>query len=365
MRQGLADAGGWWSFERYMEAALYTPGLGYYSGGRIKLGLGPQDGSDFATAPEMSPLFGRCLARQVAQALECTNTQMVVEFGAGSGALAAQLLEALGDRVQRYAIVDLSGSLRERQQARLAPWGHRVEWWDHWPDSVEAVVVANELLDAMPVRLLHWDGRQWWERGVTLDAAGSWQWDDRPTTDRPPIEGRSLTAQDDAEADWTRRFAPGTVLEVHPQAQAYMATLARSLHRGAAFFIDYGFPEREYYHPQRTGGTLMCHHGHRSDPDPLSLPGEKDITSHVNFTAMALAAQDGGLEVLGYTSQAHFLFNCGAVEALEQLGPLQRGQAARLLHEHEMGELFKVLAVATAPGFEAMGFVRGDRSHTL
>jgi SAM-dependent MidA family methyltransferase len=177
--------------------------------------------------------------------------------------------------------------------------------------------------------------------------------------------GEAMTPQHDAQANWARRFVPGTVVEIHPQAEAFLRSLSKCLTRGAAFFIDYGFPEHEYYHPQRTGGTLMCHRGHRADADPLIDVGLKDITAHVNFTGVALAAQAAGLTVLGYTSQARFLMNCGIVDRMTALDEARRGMAARLITEHEMGELFKVLGVAAGEGFEALGFSTGDRSHTL
>jgi len=343
----IAAAGDWLPFDRFMALALYAPGLGYYSGARQKFGLMPQSGSDFVTAPELSPLFGESLAAQVAQALDATGTDEVWEFGAGTGALAAQLLAHLGDKVRRYVIVDLSGDLRARQAEKLAPWRARIEWLDSLPAKFSGVVVGNEVLDAMPVQLLHFDGAQWLERGVAVDGE-RFAWSDRPTTLRPPMDA-----------------VPGTTTEIHPQAEAFARTLAGALERGAAFLIDYGFPEAEYYLPQRLGGTLMCHHLHRADPDPLSLVGEKDITAHVNFTGIALAGQDAGLAVLGYTSQANFLINCGLVERLEHASLGERSMALKLINEHEMGELFKVIGFAAGTEFDALGFTRGDRSHTL
>ncbi|MCH7343074.1 SAM-dependent methyltransferase [Pelomonas sp. CA6] len=351
LREALAQAGGWLPFDRYMSLALYEPGLGYYTNARRKFGHMPQSGSDFVTAPELSPLFGRALAHQLRQALDWCGGDTVLEFGAGSGALAEQLLDALGERVAHYQIVDLSGVLRERQRERLARFGERVQWLDRWPESITGVVVANELLDAMPVQLLHWTGQAWQERGVALDGQGRLVFEDRPS---------ALTPPPDVAGPWV----PGTVTEIHPQAEAFVRTLAAHL-RGAAFFIDYGFPEAEYYHPQRVGGTLMCHHLHRADPDPLQAPGEKDITAHVNFTGIALAGQDAGLTVLGYTSQANFLINCGLINMLCEADLPQRAAAHRLIAEHEMGELFKVLGFATGTGFDALGFAAGDRSHML
>ena len=356
IRRAIAGAGGWLPFDRFMALALYAPGLGYYARGATVLGASPADGSDFATAPEISPLFGAMLALQVRQALQATGCDDVWEFGAGSGALAQQLLGTLGDQgPRRYTIVDLSGSLRARQRERLAPFGERVRWADALPEAMDGVVIGNEVLDAMPVQLLHFDGKQWYERGVAREGDRRLVFVDRPTALRPPVA-----------AD----FVPGTTTEIHPQAEAFVRTLGERLVRGAVFFIDYGFPDAEYYLPQRREGTLMCHRGHRSDADPLVDVGQKDITAHVDFSGIALAAQDAGLELLGYTSQARFLFNCGIADALH--AAQQRGDwaaiaaAQKLIAEHEMGELFKVIGwVRGAPPFAAIGFAEGDRSHRL
>ncbi len=348
-------------FDRFMSLALYAPGLGYYSRGDQQFGARPEDGSDFITAPELSPLFGRALARQVAQALAATGTDEVWEFGAGSGILAAQLLATLGELgcpPQRYTIVDVSGTLRERQrqtlQAKVPQWADRVVWADRLPDQLSGVIVGNEVLDAMPVKLISFDGSQWQERGVAVDG-DAFVWADRASDLRPP---------DDVDGP----FVPGTVTELQQQGEAFVQTLAGVLQRGAAFFIDYGFPEREYFHSQRVGGTLMCHRAHRSDDNPLVEVGDKDITAHVNFTGIALAAQDAGLDVLGYTSQAHFLINCGITDDLQGLQTdadrPARSAAQLLMLEHEMGELFKVIGLARGE-FDALGFRQGDRSHTL
>ncbi len=362
IRQVLVETGGWLPFDRFMAMALYEPGLGYYMRDDRQFGHLPRSGSDFVTAPELSPHFGQALARQVGQALDAAQAHQVWEFGAGSGALAQQLLTALGSRVQRYTIIELSGPLRALQQARLAGFAGQVQWLDHWPPAKNAgdsdtdsgamhgVVVGNEVLDAMPVPLLHFDGDQWLQRGVMGAANGAFTWADRATALRPP-PGVHVPA--------------GTVTEIHPQAEAFIRSLAAHLTRGAAFFIDYGFPEAEYYHPQRSGGTVMCHQAHRADDNPLLAVGDKDITAHVNFSTIALAAQDAGLEVLGYTSQAHFLLNCGLLDLLQHASPQERANAQKLLTEHEMGELFKVLGLARGVTLHALGFVAGDRSHTL
>ena len=357
----MQQAGGWLGFDRFMALALYAPGMGYYANNLRKFGLTPESGSDFATAPEMSKHFGRTLAHQVAEALQVTGTDEVWEFGAGSGALALQLLDSLGDSVKRYTIVDLSGSLRERQQETLKAHAHKVQWIDALPDQLSGVVVGNEVLDAMPVQLLVRKGGVWHERGVVwhADAAASspLQWEDRVTDLRPPMDVPG-------EHDY--------LTEIHSQAESFVATLADRFKAGeaatgqgsAAFLIDYGFPESEYFHPQRSMGTLMCHQLHKSDSDPLVDVGRKDITAHVNFTGVALAAQDAGLHVLGYTTQAHFLINCGLLPPLVDAPLDEKSMAQKLITEHEMGELFKVIALGTTE-WEPMGLAQGDRTYAL
>ena len=338
--RSVERAGGWIGFDRFMALALYAPGLGYYANSSAKFGHMPSSGSDFVTAPELTPMFGQALAAQVAEALAKTGTDTVWEFGAGTGALAVQLLHALdeiGRGDVRYRIVDLSGTLRERQQQALARYIDRVEWLGELPEAMQGVVVGNEVLDAMPVQLLARVGGQWFERGVVRNArADGWAWADRETALRPPFEVPG-------EHDY--------LTEIHPQAEAFVATLADRLKSGAAFFIDYGFPEREYYHPQRHMGTVMCHRAHQADGDPLSDVGYKDITAHVNFTGIALAGQEAGLEVLGYTSQARFLLNCGLLERMGQGSTAESGMAARLFHENELGELFMVVGFGGGVGW--------------
>ena len=353
------QAGGWLPFDRFMALALYTPGLGYYANASVKLGRMASSGSDFVTAPELSPWFGRTLGLQVAQAMAATGTDEVWEFGAGSGALADQVLaqlQAQQARVSRYTIVDVSGALQERQRARLQAWGDRVRWVSAWPDRMEGILLGNEVLDAMPVQLLHRRDGAWHERGVSVrevQGRAALVWADRPTDLRPPVD------------------VPGShdyLTEIHPQAEAFVRSLADRWVRGAAFWLDYGFPEAEYYHPQRAMGTLMCHHRHRSDADPLSDVGMKDITAHVNFTGVACAAQEAGLQIMGYTSQGRFLLNAGLLDLSAEAPLPQRPDLARLVNEHEMGELFKVLAMApmaSADGWWPMGFAQGDRTHTL
>jgi SAM-dependent MidA family methyltransferase len=286
---------------------------------------------------------------QVRQALDACGSGTVIEFGPGSGALAEQLLDALGERIERYMMVELTGELRARQAARLARFGARVEWLDAWPEAIDGVVVGNEVLDAMPVQLVHFDGERWRERGVALDGE-RFAWRDVPTELRPPVDAP---------------FVPDTLTELHAQGEAWTAELARRLRCGAAFLVDYGFPEAEYYLPQRHGGTLACHHAHRVDFDPLVDVGRKDITAHVDFTGVALAAQNAGAEVIGYTSQARFLVNCGIGPLLDAASLKERVMAQRLITEHEMGELFKVIGFARGCRFDPVGFAAGDRTHRL
>lgn len=364
--QDILDAGGWLGFDAYMSQALYQPGLGYYAHGSAKFGAMPyttQDGSrvagsDFVTAPEMTPLFGWTLANQVAQALQVTGTDEVWEFGAGSGALALQVLQGLqaqGVVLSKYTIVDISDSLRARQQALLAEFADQVRWVDALPDGLQGVVLGNEVLDAMPVKLLARVEGVWHERGVALgepapDGTPTFIWQDRPTALRPPFD------------------IPGAhdyLTEIHPQGESFIRTLGDKLMAGAVFLLDYGFPEAEYYHPQRHMGTVMCHQAHQVDSDPLVAVGQKDITAHVNFTGIALAGNDAGLDVLGYCSQARFLMNCGLLTSMEAADLPTRVMAQKLIMEHEMGEFFKVIGFYKGEPWQALGFAVGDRTHTL
>ncbi len=381
IHEAIEQAGGWLGFDTFMTMALYTPGLGYYANDLRKFGLMPAGatdaGSDFVTAPEMSPRFGQALARQIAQAFDATGTNEVWEFGAGSGALAEQVLQTL-PQIARYTIVDLSGSLRARQQQRLKAFGGRVHWASVLPDAIDGVVIGNEVLDALPVKLLARVNGVWHERGVvvapTLVASrtalppegadislgtarremhqNDFTYADQPTDLKPPFEMAG---------------AHDYVTEIHQQAEGFIQTLADKLQTGAIFMIDYGFPEHEYYHPQRSMGTLLCHRAHRVDADALADVGYKDITAHVNFTGIAVAGQDAGLSVLGYTGQGRFLLNCGVLDSMEDATIKDRTMVQKLINEHEMGELFKVIAFGAknAAVWQPMGFVAGDRTHTL
>ncbi len=365
IRTEIGAAGGWISFARYMELALYAPGLGYYSGGGAKFGAA----GDFVTAPEISALFGRALARQVAEAFAASGPQ-VLEFGAGSGALAATLLaelEQLGSPCERYAILELSGSLRARQEATLrAAVPHlleRVTWLDALPESIDGCVLANEVLDAMPAHWVTWHDSALQERGVGAGAEGL-------IVAERAASGALRHAM--AALASEHELGDGYTSEINLAAAAWISALAPRLRRAVAFLIDYGFPARTYYHPQRRAGTLRAHYRHHALDDPFYLPGLCDLTSHVDFSAAALAAQQAGLDLDGYTTQAQFLINCGITDLLALSDPDDvRGhgalaqQANTLLSPAEMGELFKVLAVSRGLGQDWRGFAAGNRLHAL
>jgi SAM-dependent MidA family methyltransferase len=369
-------ASGWLSFARYMELALYAPGLGYYAGGAHKFGDG-DSGGDFLTAPELTSLFGQALARQVAQVLTA-SAPLVIEAGAGSGRLAADLLpalDALGCAPARYCILELSGELRARQAQTISQHAPqylaRVDWLDTLPEKFSGCLIGNEVLDAMPTHAVRWSDDGLLERGVGL-AAGQFV-----TVERPA--GAAL--REAAESIPVHAPYRG---EISLAVRAWVAELARRLETGAMILLDYGLPRRELYHPQRDGGTVRCHYRHRVHDDPFWYPGLSDITSHVDFTAVAEAGFDAGLSVLGYTNQAQFLINCGMGELLqEKLGtprvlPAGRagetvtkahlraqGAVSMLLSPNEMGELFKVIALGRGIPQTLLGFTRGDRVHAL
>jgi SAM-dependent MidA family methyltransferase len=354
-------AGGWIGFDRYMDLALYAPGLGYYTAGARKIGDSSQ-GGDFVTAPEISPLFGHALAVQVAEVfaqLAPGRPGRILEFGAGTGRLARDVLDALaraGVAVEHYAIVEVSADLRERQRELLA--GRPVQWYDAPPEGFEGVVIANEVLDVMPVRLWVKRNEGFCERGVSLEG-DTLRFAERAADRALLAAAREIESQ-------TGPMTEGYASEIGFVARAWSAHLARVLTRGAALLIDYGFPRHEYYHSQRLMGTIMCHYRHRAHADPLWLPGLNDITAHVDWTAIAASAHEAGLDVRGYTTQARFLMNCGILDRLaHDRSAAQTSAAQRLLSEAEMGELFKVLALARGIDARLRGFAHGDRLHTL
>ena len=353
----IERAGGWIAFDRYMQLVLYAPGLGYYTAGARKFGDSAA-GGDFVTAPEISPLFAHALAAQLAQLFEQVPRR-IVEFGAGSGVLAADLIAALGNRrvtLERYSIVEVSSDLAERQRQRLQ--GCAVEWLTAPSGHFEGVMLANEVLDVMPVKLFVQRDGVTFERGVAISRDG-FAFEERRA------EGDLAAAVAAIEVEQGRlpdRYAS----EMNLTAESWMRSSADWLAHGALLVIDYGFPQREYYHRQRLMGTLMCHFRHHAHADPLWMPGLNDVTAHVDFSAMAAAAHGAGLDVLGYTSQAHFLLNCGVLTELQSRHtPQHAGALHRLISEAEMGELVKVLLVGRGIQSPMLGFARGDRRHAL
>ena len=358
----IEQQGGAIAFSRFMELALYAPRLGYYSGGAAKLGAA----GDFTTAPEITPLFGAALAR-AAGAIIAQSAPNIIEFGAGTGKLARDVLTALaeeGVQVERYTIIELSGELRARQQGALKDFP-QVEWRDGFPESYQGVVLANEVLDAMPVELVIKTQHGWRRQMVTIE-------DGRFAYVQGELDA-ALSSQLVRQVPGAEALPEGYLTELHPVACGFMGSLASMFQggKGAAILLDYGFPAHEFYVDQRTGGTLMCHYRHHSHPEPFFLPGLQDITAHVDFTAMALAAQDAGLEVLAYTNQSGFLLACGIGELLMRTDPedavryLPQSKAVhKLVAPSEMGELFKVLVVGKDVELPD-AIVRADRSHRL
>jgi SAM-dependent MidA family methyltransferase len=359
----ITASGGWLPFECFMDVVLYAPGMGYYSAGSTKLGAA----GDFVTAPELSPLFGRCVARQV-DALLHDGFDHVLEIGGGSGALAAQVLQAqssVGFCPQRYSILDVSAELRERQRAHLAAAVpellDRVEWIDSLPSGVRAVIIGNEVLDAIPTQVVRVRESRVEALGVVIGNDG------KPFEREYRLAGGELS-----EAALLLNLPEDYETEINLRARAFVRSLGAAIDSGVVLLVDYGYSSAEYYHPQRSRGTLMCHYRHRAHEDPLILPGLQDITAHVDFTAMADAAIEAGMSVLGYTTQADFLVNCGIAEMLSETEPADlrnyvplASQAQKLLAPSEMGERFKVLAVGKNVTTPLLGFARGDRTHTL
>jgi len=365
----IAAADGWIDFERFMELALYAPGMGYYSGGARKFGAA----GDFVTAPEISPVFSQTLAAQAMQIMALSAAH-IIEVGAGSGRLAADLLlelELQNSLPESYRILDLSGELRQRQQETLmAKAPHlleRVSWLDRLPEHFNGLVLANELLDAMPVHLVVWgsndDPSEILERGVAY-INDEFVWRDRPASNRVLERATTITTEHEIPC--------GYLSEICLTATDWTAAWAGILDQGALLLIDYGFPRHEFYHPQRSSGTLMCHYRHHAHGEPFFLPGLQDITAHVDFTAIVEAGFEAGLDFLGYTSQAAFLLNCGLTTIISRLPSdetmpyLAQAQAAqKLISPAEMGELFKVIALGKGLKETLIGFTQGDRGATL
>ncbi|MCX7194147.1 MAG: class I SAM-dependent methyltransferase [Proteobacteria bacterium] len=362
IRSEIRSQGGWIPFARYMELALYAPGLGYYTAGAQKFG----EAGDFITAPELSPLFGRTLARQVVEIM-AGSAPHILELGAGSGKLAADMLaelEQLGHLPDSYCILEVSADLRARQQALIGQClPHlldRVHWLDALPASISGAIVANEVLDALPVHLVRWQDSAITEIGVSIGEHGFIR------------QERAISDASLLQAAQQINVPDNYVSEICLAARGMINSLAGRLTQGAMLFIDYGFGAREFYHPQRATGTLMCHYRHRAHDDPFFLPGLQDITAHVNFTDIAEAGIDAGLELLGYTNQAFFLINNGIAELLSDTSPENlvaylplSAQLQKLTSPAEMGELFKVIALGKSSATPLSGFARGDLSRLL
>lgn len=364
----IDHANGWISFANYMEQALYAPGLGYYSSGTSKFG----NQGDFVTAPEISSLFGRTLSRQAIQILKQVNQGSILEFGAGSGRLALDLLVALEKAKclpRKYYILEVSADLRQRQQAlfeelipHLAP---QVEWIEQLPTQFNGLVLANEVLDAMPVHLVTWSNDQHYERGVTWKN-NQFEWLEHPLTNTELINIANQLAPQINQGD---DIISAYTSEISLATRRFIHSMADILQQGLMLFIDYGFGQSEYYHPQRSQGTLMCHYRHYAHGDPFYLPGIQDITSHVNFSAIYEAAEKTRLALMGYTNQAHFLINCGITELLTEGDASKQlalnNQLQTLVSPAEMGELFKVIAFGKNIAQPLIGFTSGDKSRLL
>lgn len=365
----IAAAGGWLSFERYMEIVLYAPGLGYYSAGAPKMG----SGGDFTTAPEMSALFGACVARQCAQVLEQLPGASILEIGAGSGRLAVHILsrlESLGRLPAHYWILEVSADLRDRQQRNLqhgAP--HlldRVRWLDAPPvDGFDGVILANEVLDALPVARFLWRRAGTEELGVSLEA-GELAWVYRCASQSMTEICAALAA---AAAD---QWEDGYASEYCPRLKPWTRGVTEGLRAGAVLWFDYGLPRPQFYLAERNQGTLLCHFRQRAHDDPLLLPGLQDITAWVDFTALAEAGASAGFDLAGFTTQAYFLAGLGidaemrdaAADDARSFARLAN-QARQLMLPGEMGERFKAMAWLRGLDLELSGFALQDLRHSL
>jgi SAM-dependent MidA family methyltransferase len=364
----IAAASGSIPFSRFMELCLYAPGLGYYSAGHHKFG----PGGDFVTAPEVSPLFGRCLARSCGEVLQSLGGGDILEFGAGSGQLAIDLLgelESMDCLPHRYLVLERSAELKERQQQaigrHLPQLLDRVNWIDALPDAgFQGVMLANEVLDAMSVERFQWDGENAALFHVRSEGEGfAWQ--------LQAGETNGATARIDACVSGSNLCA-GYISEFNTSLQPWLQTVAECLDQGLVLLIDYGYPQHELFHPQRSSGTLMCHYRQHAHADPLLWPGLQDITAHVNFTAVAEAAVAADLDVAGYTTQAYFLLDCGLEDFLLQSGPtdttayLQAAQQAKtLILPGEMGERFKCIGLTRDIDIPVPGFRLQDQRERL
>jgi SAM-dependent MidA family methyltransferase len=364
----IGAAGGWLSFERFMDLALYAPLVGYYSGGAQKFGAG----GDFTTAPEISRLFGACVAVQCAEILERFNATSILEIGAGSGRLAADVLgrlESLRKLPRRYWILEISAELRERQREHIARHQpqllERVQWLEQPPEEpFDGVILANEVLDALPVARFRWHADAVEELGVqVVDGRLVPSW--RPAGAAMADDCRRLSR---AGGDWD----DGYVSEYCPRLVAWTQAVTRALRSGAALWFDYGLPRAQYYLPERHDGTLLCHFRHRAHNDPFQWVGLQDITAWVDFTRLAEASRECGFQLAGFTTQAHFLAGTGidtemqfiAENDAHQFAQLAN-QARQLLLPGEMGERFKAMAWLRGIDGPLRGFELNDLRHTL
>ena len=369
VQQAIADQGGRLPFDQYMEMVLYQPGLGYYTAGSRKFG----PSGDFITSPEISSLFAKCLARQCRQVLALVGGGYLLEVGAGSGVLAADLLaelEQLGQLPEAYLILELSPDLRARQremlQTKAPTLVDRVRWLDTLPEAgFRGVVVANELLDAMPVHRFRLEQGAIKEQFVTSRDEGlALVWD------RPVSPGFVEAAA--AVATQLGKAGAGYESEINLRAPPWLQELAKAVDAGAVLLIDYGYSRAEYYHPERSRGTLMCHYRHRAHPDPMVYPGLQDITAHVDFSAVAEAALAAGFAVTGFTTQAFFLMGNGlddlvaASDIDDVVAHMELIQAVkRLTLPSEMGERFKVLGLSLEIDQPLSGFTLRDMRERL
>lgn len=364
IKEEMQAQGGSIPFARFMELALYAPGLGYYSGGLHKFG---REG-DFTTAPEISALYSESLAVQCAQVLETLEHADVLEAGAGSGIMAAGILaelERLGQLPDRYFILELSGELKQRQQETLQDKVphllERVQWLDALPLSgFRGVILGNELLDAMPVQIFRIVDGEVCELHVVAEGEGF-------AYEAKPAAEDLIKAVRQIETQLGESFAEGYESEINLAAQGWLHSISEIMEQGLFLFIDYGFPRHEFYHPQRSGGTLMCHYRHQAHPDPLVLVGLQDITAHVDFTAMAETAQACGLDVMGFTTQAHLLLSLGIEQRVAEAEDLMQvaQQIKQLVMPSEMGELFKAIAFGKGLDMPLTGFSFQDQRSRL
>ena len=362
LAEEIKKYGNWIPFSRFMELVLYAPQYGYYTGGSHKIG----NNGDFITAPTLTPLFARTLARQLQELLPQTAGN-IYEFGAGTGQLAADLLNNLSDGINRYYIIEISPELAARQKdliQTLAPQAaQKIVHLSALPETFDGIIIGNEVLDAMPVEIIRKDeGGSFEHVGVCLE-------NDRFTYSARPLHDLQLSA---LASLYFPKISPPYTSELHPQQYAFIRTLASRLEHGCMIFIDYGFDAAQYYHPQRNQGTLIGHYRHHVIHNPFDFIGLADLTAHVNFTDIAQAGTDAGLDLIGYLPQSHFLLNLGITELLAQTGKTDsaayiREAAAvqKLIDQHEMGELFKVIAFGKNINIDWTGFCFGDICHKL